>query len=104
MYGTRNDGLSYGTKRDRFSDLLSTMAQTNNLNTYIEPKPLWQDTHEVSQGLEHDTFGDLSICVYVNDTYAYVSTRHFLVFQPNHASNLTTKYMERLVSPWGKSL
>ena len=36
------------------------MAQTNNLNTYIEPKPLWQDTHEVSQGLEHDTFGDLT--------------------------------------------
>ena len=31
------------------------MAQTNILNTYIEPKPLWQDTHEFLQGLEHVT-------------------------------------------------
>ena len=42
------------------------MAQTNILITYIELKPLWQDTHEVSQGLEHVTFGEL-------DTYVYVS-------------------------------
>ena len=55
MYGTRNVRLSRETKSDRFSDLLSTMAQTKILNAYIEPKHLWQDTHEVSQGLEHDT-------------------------------------------------
>ena len=52
MYGTRNVGLLHETKRDRFSDLLSTMAQTNNLDIYVEPKPLWQDTHEVLQGLD----------------------------------------------------
>ena len=55
MYGTRNARLRNKTKRDHFLDLLSTMAQTNFLNTYIEPKPLWQDTHEVLQGLEHVT-------------------------------------------------
>ena len=55
MYGTRNVWLSHEIKRDRFSDLLSTMTQKDILDTYIEPKPLWQDTHEVSQGLEHDT-------------------------------------------------
>ena len=36
------------------------MAQTNIINTYIEPKPLWHDTHEVSQGLEHDTLVNLT--------------------------------------------
>ena len=36
------------------------MAQTNDPNTYIEPTPLWQDTHEVSQGLEHDTLVNLT--------------------------------------------
>ena len=60
MYGTRNFKLGHKTKRYLFSDLFSTMAQTNMLNTYIEPKPLWQDTHEVSQGLEHDTFVNLT--------------------------------------------
>ena len=55
MYGTRNIRLSQETKRDCFSNLLLVIAQTNIPNTYIEPKPLWQDTHEVSQGLEHET-------------------------------------------------
>ena len=55
MYGTRNVRLSHETKRDHFSDLLSSMTPTNNLNAYTKPKTLWQDTHEVSQGLEHDT-------------------------------------------------
>ena len=65
MYGTRNIRLSHKIKRDDFSNVLSTITQTNILNTYIEPKPIWQDTHEVSQGLEHVTFGEL-------DTYVYV--------------------------------
>ena len=91
MYGIRNVRLSHKTKRDNFSYLLSTMAQTSIPNADIEPKPLWQDTQEVSQGLEHVTFGEL-------DTYVYVSTRHFLVFQTNHASNLKTKHMEGTVS------
>ena len=56
------------------------MAQTNDPNTYIEPTPLWQDTHEVSQGLEHDTLVNLTHTCMCHDTYAYVSTRHFLVF------------------------
>ena len=66
IYGTRNVRLCHETNRDHFLDLLSNMVQNNDLKTYIEPKPLWQDTHEVSQGLEHVTFGEL-------DTYVYVS-------------------------------
>ena len=60
MYGDRNARLSNETKRDHFSYLLSTtVSQTNNLNTYTKPKPLWQDTHEVSQGFEHDILVNL---------------------------------------------
>ena len=66
MYGTRYPRLSDET-RDRSSNLLSTAAQTDDVNTYNKSKPLWQDTHEASQGLEHDTFSGL-------DTYMYVST------------------------------
>ena len=84
MYGTRNVRLNRGTKRDRFLDLLSTIAQTNILNTYTEPTPLCQDTHEVSQGLEHN---DLHPYAYGCNTYAYVSTRLFLVYLSNHAFN-----------------
>ena len=32
------------------------MAQTHDLNTYNYSKHQGQDTHEVSQDLEHDTF------------------------------------------------
>ena len=89
MYGTRNVRLSHETKRDCFSNLLSTMAQTNNLNTYIEPKPLWQDTHEVSQGLEHVTFGELDtyvnvswhICICVNKTLPCFPTKPCIQFE-----------------------
>ena len=84
MYGTRNVTLSRGTKRDRFSDLLSTIAQTNILNTYTEPTPLWQDTHEVSQGLEHV---DHDPYVYRCHSYVYESTRLILAYLSNHASN-----------------
>ena len=84
MYGTRNIRLSRGAKRDHFSDLLRTIAQTNILNTYTKPTPLWQDTHEVSQGLKHV---DLDPYAYGCNTYAYVSTRLFLVYLSNHASN-----------------
>ena len=66
MYGTRNIRLSCRTKRDCFLDLLSTIAQTNILNTYTKPTPLWQDTHEVSQGLEHVD----------HDPYAYIGATH----------------------------
>ena len=34
----------------------------SNLNCYNKPKPLWQDTHEVSQGLEHETLTHMCIC------------------------------------------
>ena len=84
MYGTRNVRLSRRPKRDYFSYLLSTMAQTNIINTYTEPTPLWQDTHEVSQGLEHV---DHDPYAYGCNTYAYVSTRLILVYLSNHASN-----------------
>ena len=60
MYGIRSVRLSRETKRDCFSHRLSTMAQTNDPNTYTKPKPLWQDTHELSQGLEHDTLVNLT--------------------------------------------
>ena len=60
MYGARNARLSHKTKRDHFLNLLSTKAQTNNINTYTKSKPLWQDTHEVLQGLEHDTLVNLT--------------------------------------------
>ena len=66
MYGTRSVRLSRETKSDCFSNILSTMAQTNILKTHIGPKPLLQDTHEVSQGLENVTFGELDTCVYVS--------------------------------------
>ena len=101
MYGTRNVRLSRRLKRDCFSDLLSTIAQTNILNTYTEPTPLWQDTHEVSQGLEHV---DLDPYAYGCNSYAYESTRLFLVYLSNHASNSKTKHMSGVVSPWGTCL
>ena len=98
MYGARNVRLCYGTKRDHFSDLLPTMAQANILNTYTEPTPLWQDTHEVSQGLEHV---ELDPYTYGCNTYAYVSTKLFLAYLSNHASNSKTKHMNGVVFPWG---
>ena len=101
MYGTRNVRLSYETKRDHFLDLLSTIAQTNIINAYIAPTPLWQDTQEVSQGLEHV---DLDPYTYGCNTYAYVSTRLFLAYLSNHASNSETKHMNGVVSPWGTCL
>ena len=101
MYGTRNVRLSHRTKRDHFSDLHSTIAQTNILNTYTEPTPLWKDTHEVSQGLEHV---DLDPYAYGCNTYAYVSTRLFLIYLSNHTSNSKTKHMNGVVSPWGTCL
>ena len=89
MYGTRNIRLSRATKRDHFLDLLSTKIQTNNLNTYTKPKPLWQDTHEVSQGLEHDTLVNLThtwlcqwhIHICVNKTLPYFSTKPCIQFK-----------------------
>ena len=60
MYGTRYARLNDKTKRDHFSYLLSSITQTNNLNTYNKLKPLWQDTHEVSQGLKHETLVNLT--------------------------------------------
>ena len=60
MYGTRYTRLSDKTKRYLFLDLLSIIDQTNDLSTYNMHKPLWQDTHEVSQGLEHDTLVNLT--------------------------------------------
>ena len=46
------------------------MIQTNILTTYIEPKPLWQDTHEISQGLEHDTLVNLThMCMCQHDDF-----------------------------------
>ena len=101
MYGTRNIRLSCKTKREHLSNLLSIIAQTNILNTYTEPTPLWQDTHEVSQGLEHV---DLDPYAYGCNTYTYVSIRHFLVYLSNHASNSKTKHMNGVVSPWGTCL
>ena len=87
MYGIRNVRLSRGTKRDYFLDLISTIAQTNILNTYTKPTILWQDTHEVSQGLEHV---DLDPYAYGCNTYACVSTRLFLAYLSNHAFNSRT--------------
>ena len=101
MYGTRNIRLSRKSKRDFFSDLLSSMAQTNIVNTYTDPTPLWQDTHEVSQGLEHV---NLDPYAYGCNTYVYVSTRIFLAYLSNHASNSKTKHMNGVVSPWGTCL
>ena len=101
MYGTRNIRLSCKTKRDHFSYLLSTITQTNILNTYIEPTPLWQDTHEVSQGLEHV---DLDPYVYGCITQMYVSARLFFVYLSNHASDSKTRYINGVVSPWGTCL
>ena len=50
-------------------DLLSTMVQTNLLNTYIDPKPLWQDTHEFLQGLDRVTLvKETHTCMHVQDT------------------------------------
>ena len=75
MYGARKVRLSHGTKRDHFSDLLSTMAQTNILNTYTEPTPLWQDTHKVSQGLEYvDLDPYVSGFLYTTVTFLLKST------------------------------
>ena len=84
MYGTRNVRLSRRTKRDYFLDLLSTIAQTNIINTYTEPTPLWQDTHEVSQGLEHDTFVYLThMCMCQHDTSLNSSQTMHLIQEPN---------------------
>ena len=66
MYGTRYTRLSNKTKKYHFLNLLLTVAQTHDLNTYNYSKHQGQDIHEVSQGLEHVTFGEL-------DTYVYVS-------------------------------
>ena len=105
MYGTRNVRLNRETKRDYFLDLLSTIAQTNILNTYTKPIPLWQDTHEFSQGLEHvdlDPYQDPY--AYGCNAYAYVSTILFLVYLSNHASYSKTKHKNGVVSPWGTCL
>ena len=101
MYGTRNVRLSRATKRDCFLDLLSTIAQTNILNTYTKPTPLRQDLHALSQGLKDV---DLDPYMYGCNTYAYVSTILFLVYLSNHASNSKTKHMNGVVSPWGTCL
>ena len=85
MYGARNLRPSRKAKSDHFSHLLSTMDQTNILNLYTDPTPVWQDTHEVSKGLEHV---DL-------DPYAYVSARLFLVYLSNHTPNSKTKHIVR---------
>ena len=55
MYGTRYARLNNKTKRDYFLDLVSTITQTHDLSSYNKSKHHWKDTHEVSQGLEHDT-------------------------------------------------
>ena len=68
MYGVRYTRLNKKTKTDCFSNLLSTMAQTKNLKTYTKPKPLWQDTHEVSMNLTHTRMCQQDTSLFSNQT------------------------------------